>query len=90
MIGPKVLILADADGASTDALAASVAATGFQVTTRPAPEYTWDGTNPALTDFAAVIHLNGATWNVPLPVSAQTALTDFVQNGGGFIAGQWF
>lgn len=87
--GPKVLILDDAEGPSTAALACSVAAAGFQVTSRPAPEYTWDGTNPALTDFAAVIHLNGATWNVALPVSAQTALTSFVQNGGGFIAGQW-
>ncbi|HEV7367278.1 MAG TPA: PxKF domain-containing protein [Gemmatimonadales bacterium] len=88
-IGPKVLILADADGVSTNALAASVAAAGFQVTTRPAPENTWNGTNPDLTGFAAVIHLDGVTWNVPLPVSAQTALTSFVQNGGGFVAGQW-
>ena len=87
--GPKVLILDDVEGPSTAALACSVAAAGFQVTSRPAPENTWDGTNPDLTGFAAVIHLNGATWNVPLPVSAQTALTNFVQNGGGFIAGQW-
>jgi hypothetical protein len=87
--GPKVLILDDAEGVSTATLASAVAAAGFQVTSRLAPENTWDGTNPALTGFAAVVHLNGATWNVPLPVSAQTALTSFVQNGGGFVAGQW-
>ena len=87
--GPKVLILDDAEGVSTATLASSVAAAGFQVTSRLAPEYTWDGTNPALTGFAAVIHLDGATWNIPLPVSAQTALTSFVQNGGGFIGAQW-
>jgi hypothetical protein len=87
--GPKVLILDDAEGVSTATLARSVAAAGFQVTSRLAPEYTWDGTNPALTGFAAVIHLNGATWNVPLPPSAQVALTSFVQNGGGFVGGQW-
>jgi hypothetical protein len=88
-VGPKVLILDDAEGISTATLASAVAAAGFQVTSRLAPENTWNGTNPALTGFAAVIHLNGATWNVPLPVAAQTALSDFVQNGGGFVAAQW-
>ena len=87
--GPKVLILDDAEGPSTAALASSIAAAGFQVTSRLAPENTWNGTNPALTGFAAVVHLNGATWNAPLPPAAQTALTSFVQNGGGFVAGQW-
>ena len=87
-IGPKVLILVDAQGASTDSLVKSVKAAGFEVSSF-FPEYAWDGTNPALTGFAAVIHLNGATWNIPLPVSAQTALTSFVQNGGGFVGAQW-
>jgi hypothetical protein len=36
-----------------------------------------------------VIHLNGATFSTPLPASAQIALTEFVQNGGGFIGSQW-
>jgi hypothetical protein len=87
--GPKVLILADADGAATTALGTSLANAGFQVTVRPAPEYTWDGTNPVLTGYALVIHLNGFTWNTALRPAAQTALTSFVQNGGGFIAAQW-
>ncbi len=87
--GPKVLILNDAEGPSTAALASSIAAAGFQVTSRLAPENTWNGSNPSLTDFAAVVHLNGATWNAPLPPTAQTALTSFVQNGGGFVGGQW-
>lgn len=87
--GPKVLILADADGAGTTALGTSLANAGFQVTLRPAPEYTWNGTNPALTGYALVIHLNGFTWSNALPAGAQTALTNFVQNGGGFIAASW-
>jgi hypothetical protein len=87
--GPKVLILSDADGSATTALASSLSRLGFQVTLRPAPENTWDGTNPALTGFAVVIHLNGFTWSAPLRVSGQTALTSFVQNGGGFIGGAW-
>jgi hypothetical protein len=87
--GPKVLILADADGAATTALGNSLANAGFQVTVRPAPEFTWDGTNPALTGYALVIHLNGATWSTPLRPGGQTALTTFVENGGGFIAASW-
>lgn len=87
--GPKILVLADADGPSTTALTTSLSKAGYQVTSRPAPENTWDGSNPALTGFDAVIHLDGATWNAPLPPSAQTALNDFVQNGGGFVGSEW-
>ena len=87
--GPKVLVLADVDGPSTNALANSVSKAGYQVTVRPAPENTWNGTNPALTGFDAVIHLDGVTWSAPLPAAGQTALTSFVQNGGGYIGVQW-
>jgi MBG domain-containing protein/trehalose utilization protein/thrombospondin type 3 repeat protein len=88
-VGPKVLILDDVEGSSTAALASAVAAAGFQVVSRKAPENTWNTTDPALTGFAAVIHLDGATWTAPLSVAAQTALSSYVQNGGGFVAGQW-
>jgi hypothetical protein len=88
---PKVLILADADGASTDALATTLATAGLDVTLRPAPEYTWDGTNPSLSGFGAVVHLNGATFGPleALSPGAQAELTNFVQSGGGFIGAQW-
>jgi len=84
-----VLILADTDAVSTDALAASLADSGVQVTVRPGPEYTWDGTNPSLAGFDVVIHLNGATYDYVLSLEAQDALTSFVQNGGGFVGAQW-
>jgi hypothetical protein len=87
--GPSVLILADTDVVATSALAASLADSGVQVTIRPAPEYTWDGTNPSLNGFDVVIHLNGATYDFPLSSDAQGALTAFVQNGGGFVGSQW-
>jgi MBG domain-containing protein len=87
--GPKVLLLADADGPSTAALAAAIAKEGYQVTSRPAPENTWSGSDPAPTEFAAVIHLDGFTWASPMSAAAQTALSDYVQRGGGFIASQW-
>jgi hypothetical protein len=87
--GPSVLVLADADVVPTNALASSLANGGAQVTVRPAPEYTWDGSNPSLAGFDVVVHLNGSTYDFPLPSSAQTALTDFVANGGGFIGARF-
>jgi MBG domain/Thrombospondin type 3 repeat len=87
--GPKVLLLADADGPSTAALATSLASAGYQVTSRPAPENTWDGSNPSLTGFDAVVHLNGFTWSNGLRPAGQSALKDFVVNGGGFVGAQW-
>jgi hypothetical protein len=88
--GANVLILTDADGPGPNALAAALQAANNTVTLRPAPEYTWDSTNPSLTNFNCVIHLDGATYSSPLPVQAQTALENFVQSGkGGFIGTQW-
>jgi hypothetical protein len=66
-----------------------VSKAGYQVTLRPAPENTWNGSNPSLSGFNAVIHLDGVTWSAPLPIAGQTALTSFVQNGGGYIGVQW-
>jgi hypothetical protein len=87
--GPSVLVLADSDVVATTALATSLSDSGVQVTVRPGPEYTWDGTNPSLTGFDVVIHLNGSSYEAALPSSAQTALTSFVQNGGGLVAAKW-
>jgi hypothetical protein len=92
--GPNVLLLADSSSsdtyrvASTDALIASLTAAGAQVTV-VAPEYAWDGTNPSLNGFDVVVHLNGSTYMNPLLAVAQQALSDFVQNGGGFVSSQW-
>jgi len=87
----RVLLLSDADGNSTTTLANSIAGAGFLVTVRPAPEYTWDGTNPSLDGFNLVIHLNGNTVGDGMTLSAgtQSALVDFVRAGGGFIGSQW-
>jgi hypothetical protein len=87
--GASLLILADADVGSTNALKDTLTEAGFQVTVRPAPEYTWDGTNPALAGFDAVIHLNGAGYDGTLNDVAQQALSDFVANGGGYIGAEW-
>ena len=86
---PSVLVLADADVGTTAALADTLTDAGFQVTVRPAPEWSWDGTNPALDGFDLVIHLNGAGYDGVLGDAAQQALSTFVQNGGGYIGAQW-
>jgi hypothetical protein len=89
--GGRVLLLADEDGASTSALANSIVDAGFVVTIRPAPEYTWDGTNPSLDGYDLIIHLNGNTVSdgQMLSPAAQSVLVDFVRAGGGFIGSQW-
>jgi len=87
--GPKVLILADANGPSTTALASSIVNAGFHVGVKRAPEYNWFGDNPSLDGYDVVIHLNGFTYNVALAQSAQSALKTFVSNGGGFVGAQW-
>src|SRR5689334_9977614 len=87
--GASVLILADADVGATTALADTLTDAGFQVTVRPAPEYTWDGTNPALDGFDAVIHLNGAGYDGTINDAGQQALSDFVAAGGGYIGAEW-
>jgi len=84
----NILLLADVSAPSTTALVNALTAAGKTVTVH-APEYTWDTTNPALTDFSCVIHLDGATYGTPLPAQSQTALENFVSNGGGFIGSQW-
>jgi hypothetical protein len=87
--GPSVLILADTNVVSTTALANSLADAGLQVTVRTDPEYTWDGTNPSLNGFDIVVHLNGSSYEFSLPDAGQTALADFVANGGGFVGAKW-
>jgi hypothetical protein len=87
--GKSVLVLADTDVVSTTALANSLADAGLQVTVRPGPEYTWDGTNPSLNGFDVVIHLNGSSYEAALPEGGQSALANFVSNGGGYIGSKW-
>lgn len=88
-VGPNVLVLGDGEEDPTNALVSTLRLAGYQVTLRPSPEFSWDATNPSLDGFSAVIHLNGFSWSRPLPAAAQSALTSFVQAGGGYIGAQW-
>lgn len=84
----NVLLLADDMTPGTAALIKAFETAGHQVTT-VTPEFKWDGYTPSLTGIDVVVHLNGATWVDPLPVSAQQALQAFVENGGAYVGGQW-
>jgi hypothetical protein len=87
--GPSVLILADiASASTTQALFDTLQAAGFQVTLQDA-EYSWDPSTVPLEGFNAVVHLDGLTYDQQLSSAAQTALTNFVQNGGGYVGGQF-
>ncbi len=88
--GERVLLLWDVINAHTLSLRNAIQAAGYVVTMPAVPEYQWDGANPALDEFAAVIHLNGTTYNDHLPLSGQNALVDFVLNKGkAFIHNEW-
>ena len=85
----NILLLSDADTKGTYALAAALSSAGFTVTHRPAPEFTYDGLNPALSDHNCVVHLDGQTYQKPLPLKTQGAMSRFVADGGGYIGAQW-
>ncbi|HOY31173.1 MAG TPA: T9SS type A sorting domain-containing protein [Bacteroidales bacterium] len=88
--GEHVLLLWDVMNSNTMSLKNAMEAAGFVVTMPAVPEYQWDGTNPPLDGFAAVVHLDGMTASNPLPLAAQNALVDFVLNQGkAFIHDEW-
>jgi hypothetical protein len=84
----NILLLADINASSTTVLINALTAAGNTVTVHT-PEFTWDTTNPPLSGFNCVVHLDGQTFGSPLPAQSQSALETFVSNGGGFIASQW-
>jgi len=86
--GKPLLLLVDAETPGTAVLVAELDSAGYEVTS-VLPEFSWNGDNPPPGDFECVVHLNGATNFDPLPVSAQTALVEYVRNGGAFVGSQW-
>jgi len=80
-----VLIIWDNSSTNSNTLSLKTAleSEGFNVTLSSTNESSYNGSNPALTDFEAVIHLNGTTYSSEMPNSGQTALVDFVNTQGG-------
>ena len=86
---PDVLLIYDTNDANTQALVAALEAGGATVTLSDTDETGYDGTNPDPTAFDTVLHLNGTTYSSEMPTAGQDALVDFVDDGGGFIHGEW-
>ena len=89
---PSVLIIWDdsATNTHTVALKTALGNAGFNVTMSNTSETSYDGTNPALSNFNAVIHLNGTTHSAEMPNAGQTALVNFVNTQGGiYFHSEW-
>jgi hypothetical protein len=86
-----VLIIYDDSPTNTNTLSlkAALIAEGHSVTISSVTETSWNNTNPSLNGFDCVIHLNGTTYNAEMPTAGQTALVDFVDDGGLFISLEW-
>jgi len=80
-----VLIIWDNSNTNSNTLSLKTAleSEGFNVTLSSTNESSYNGSNPALTDFEVVIHLNGTSYGSEMPNSGQTALVDFVNTQGG-------
>jgi len=75
---------------NTASLANYLTSEGLTVTFSDVIEYQWDNTNPSLTGYDAVIHLNGETYGYEMPLAGQLALMDFVENNSGkYIGAEW-
>ena len=92
----NVLVLADDSQSGSQALADALTAGGFTVTLSAVPSWKYDGTNPALTGFGAVVLLSGGP-NVgaqnstvsDMPAAGQQAIVDFVGKSNGLILTEW-
>ena len=85
----NALIIWDVNDSNTQALATALTNAGITVTMSATNEIGYDGTNPSPAGFDAIIHLNGTTYNTEMASAGQAALVAYVQNGGGFIHGEW-
>ncbi len=47
------------------------------------------GTPKTLADYDVIVHMNGASYSTAMDTRGQTAIMNFVRNGGGYIGGEW-
>ena len=87
----RVLILNDQSSASssTTSLKTYLEANGCTVTISSFVEHQFTGAQVALSNFDCVIHFNGESYGTPMTTNGQTALNNYVSNGGGYIGGEW-
>jgi hypothetical protein len=86
IVGGEVLIIGD--GGTEITLEAILTAAGYTVTIVD-DDAIYDGTNPGPELFDLVILLDGPDYGDDMPANGQTALVNYVQNGGGFMVTEW-
>jgi len=86
--GQNVLVLWD-DAAEVVPLSDGLTTAGFTVTLSDTAEFQYDGTNPAPDAFDVVIHLDGTSYTQTIPAAGQSALVEYVRNGGGLVNTEW-
>jgi hypothetical protein len=86
---PSVLLIWDSSGEGTPGLKTALEDTGIEVTLSYTSEDFYNGSNPAPDEFDVVVHLNGTTHSTDMPDGGQQALVRHVQEGGGYIGGEW-
>ena len=47
------------------------------------------GASKTLADYDVIVHMNGSSYGTPMNTNGQTAIINFVRNGGGYIGGEW-
>lgn len=85
--GTEILIIKN--GGTENDVASILSGAGMS-TTITVYDYEWDGTNPPPDNFDAMVLLNGRYgWASGMSTSGQTALINYVQNGGGLLITEW-
>jgi len=89
----KVLLVADDSASGAAVLGTALTAAGYTVTQTAVPSYQYDGTNPALATFGAVVVLaggpQGTSYQTDMPLAGQTAIVNFVNAGNGVVFTEW-
>jgi hypothetical protein len=88
-----VLVIPDGSTTGADTLVAALNSAGYTATRGSTASHLYDGTNPALTGYGAVIVLAGGPTSVSyatdMPAAGQTAIVDFVNAGNGLVLTEW-
>lgn len=92
VLAQNVLIIYDDLPTNTNTLSLQTALinAGYNADISAVSESAWDNTNPSLSTYDAVIHLNGTTYSNEMPTAGQNALVDFVENNSGaYVHFEW-
>jgi hypothetical protein len=90
----NVLVIIDDSASGATSLSTALTNQGFAVTQSAVPSYQYDGTNPPLAGFGAVVLLAGGplatSYSNDMPAGGQQAIYNFVKtSGNGLVLTEW-